>query len=33
MAWTESTLYSGHQLLVTLVIHYVVDYYSGGFLS
>jgi len=33
MAWTGSTLYSGHQLLVTLVVNYVVNYYFGVFLS
>jgi hypothetical protein len=33
MAWRGSTLYSGSQLLATLVIHYVVNYYFGAFLS
>ena len=31
MAWRVSTLYSGSQLLVTLVTHYVVNYYFGAF--
>jgi len=31
MAWRGSTLYSGSQLLVTLVIHHVVNYYFGAF--
>jgi hypothetical protein len=31
MAWTGSPLYPGHKLLVTLVIHYVVNYYFGVF--